>query len=635
MWTRLFPYSLLVVAICFLLAPDCIRAQADEEELKEPKTYLQSPYDAVYNHLYYVQDGEDYTPRKSGLSFRQDVETHLSFAREQIEKDIREYNESNPNNPINTKGERKEAPLDSKIRRDLPGERAIQLKQILDGKGLQVRVGLIPENPNYLDSSSYKHVYVLFPKQLPEVYLKRIKLNATGTIIVNGEPKEQELYAWVYSEETIKAIPKLHKKVYPLGSDKLLGLLPQFGTASFLGLKIWQYISVAILILVTFLLRFIVSRVLGKLIQFLADTKLGQDHFDREIVKKIAKLLSYLVATYVFYVFLPVLQLHPSLSYYIIAGLRLYTTFLIILLVIRAIELANSYFEQIVTETENASDDQLLPIVVRILKVVVWIAGLMQMLSILGVNVTALIAGLSIGGLAIALAAQETVKSLIGSAMIYADKPFQVGDFISTGTVVGKVVDVGFRSTRIRTPDTSIITVPNGSLADMIVDNLGAREFRRFNTNITIAYHTPPDLIEQFVYGLREVKRLHPKTLADPFYIHLNNLSASSIDILFVVYFATSNYDEELELKEQILFSILRLAEALNVQMAFPSTSVYVETIPNVAEGGSAIPKYNTDKTSTNKALSDFLEDFKKRHPLPKDYEDKFMSELRSGGQEK
>ncbi|MCH2044890.1 MAG: mechanosensitive ion channel family protein [Saprospiraceae bacterium] len=624
MWTTLLKYSYLIL----LFLPLAMTFAQEEDEDLIPDGEFKTPYDVVYNHFYYLQDVNGiYDPTRAAVSFvtDKDIQKVVKELDKNKKKKNKKKNKKNFINVIREEFEKiaaKQISPNQEKKLTKGEELAIQLKQILDGKGLQVRVGLIPENADHLDSSSKKHVYVLFPQRLPEVYLERVPIN-----------DEQTEFVWVYSKETIKMIPKLHQQVYPFGSHKLLTLLPKFGTASFLGLKVWQYISILILALIATIIHFVISRLLNIFIQFLANTRLGRDHFDKDIVKRIAKILSYLVVTYVVYLFTPVLQLPPALSYYIITGLRILTTIYIIFLALRIIELGNSYFEQIVAETEKTTDDQLLPIVVRSLKFIVWIAGGMQILSAVGVNVTALIAGLSIGGLAIALAAQETVKSLIGSAMIYADKPFQVGDFISTGTIVGTVVEVGFRSTRIRTPDTSIITVPNGSLADMVVDNLGAREFRRFNTSITIAYHTPPDLIEKFIHGLREIKRLHPKTLADPFYIHLNGLAASSIDILFVVYFATDNYDDELVFKEEIIFSILRLAEALGVQMAYPSTSVYVETMPGNS-GGSAIPKYRTDKKEVDASMNAFFEDFRKRYPLPEGYEDQYLEELRSGGQE-
>lgn len=256
----------------------------------------------------------------------------------------------------------------------------------------------------------------------------------------------------------------------------------------------------------------------------MANTKLGRNHFDPTVITKISHIISYMVVAYVIFIVIPVLMLPVWISYYFLTFLRVFNTICAVLVLLNAVELARSYFEKIVEKTNSTSDDQLLPIFIRILKAMIVIGGSIHVLDVFNVDLTALIAGLSIGGLAVALAAQDTVKHLIGSMMIYADRPFQLGDFISSGEIVGTVEDIGFRSTRIRTPDSSLISVPNGALVDMTVNNIGSLQFRRFNTTIGVAYYTPPALIQKFVEGLREMNQLHPKTKNDVSFIHLNNM---------------------------------------------------------------------------------------------------------------
>ncbi|MFT5648080.1 MAG: MscS family membrane protein [Aureispira sp.] len=482
---------------------------------------------------------------------------------------------------------------------------AIKLKQIFDGKGLMVRADLIPDNPDYIDSTSKNAVYVLFPNELPEIYITRPLI---------GKDKRDRKYAnyWRFDPASIKLIPELHRSVYPLGIHYLLELLPQ-GGSSFLGLKAWQYLAIFVLGIISFLLNFIIWRLLNMLFKLLANTKLGQNHFDSDIIIKISRVISYLVVAYVIFIFFPVLMLPVWISYYFLAFLRVFNTVCAVLVVLNAVELARSYFEAIVSKTESTSDDQLLPIFIRILKVIVVIVGAIYVLDVFNVDLTALIAGLSIGGLAIALAAQDTVKHLIGSIMIYADRPFQLGDFISSGEITGTVEDIGFRSTRIRTPDSSLISVPNGSLVDMVVNNMGSLKYRRFNTTIGVAYYTPPALIEKFVEGLRAINEAHPLTKSETSFIHLNNMGGSSLDILFIIYFNTTEYASNLILKEEIIFSILNLAEALNVHIAFPSTSVYIESMP---EKKGQMPDYNSGELSeVDQKMQEFLTDFRAKYP--------------------
>jgi MscS family membrane protein len=482
---------------------------------------------------------------------------------------------------------------------------AIKLKQIFDGKGLMVREDLIPDNPDYIDSASRNAVYVLFPNELPEIYITRPLI---------GTDKRDRKYAnyWRFDPASLKRIPELHRSVYPLGSHFLLELLPQGGT-SFLGLKIWQYLAIFVLGIIGVLLNFVIWRLLNILFKLLANTKLGRNHFDSDIIIKISRVISYLVVAYVVFIFFPVLMLPVWISYYFLAFLRVFNTVCAVLVVLNTVELARSYFEAIVSKTESTSDDQLLPIFIRILKVIMVIIGAIYVLDVFNVDLTALIAGLSIGGLAVALAAQDTVKHLIGSIMIYADRPFQLGDFISSGDITGTVEDIGFRSTRIRTPDSSLISVPNGSLVDMVVNNMGSLKYRRFNTTIGVAYYTPPVLIEKFIEGLRAINEAHPKTKSDTSFIHLNNMGGSSLDILFVIYFNTTDYAANLILKEEIIFSILNLAAALDVHIAFPSTSVYIESMP---EKEGQMPAYNkTELSKADQQMQQFLSDFRAKYP--------------------
>lgn len=517
----------------------------------KPKADLSTPYDAVFTLMYYLQP-ESYDVNKAARPFY--------------------------------KGG------------DEGKELAIQLKQILDGKGLKVRLSMVPEAPAYMDSLTQKNVYILFPKEFPEIYLERNKLTRK----------------WHFSHETEREIPILHKKVYPFGSDLLLNLLPKMGQQRFLGLALWQYLALLILGAIGFLLHFFSSRLLQFLIRLVASSRLGKDHFDKKIVKRIARILSYLLVIYLVYILIPVVQLPIGLVYYLLLCLRLTTTVLIVLLALRIIAFIRSYLEELTKATTNTTDEHLLPIIIRIVNAVIIVVGFINILGTFHVNVTALVAGLSIGGLAIALAAQETVKNLIGSMMIYADRPFKIGDFVTVGAVTGTVVDIGFRSTRIKTPDTSIVSVPNGNLMNETINNLGEREMRRFNTAIGVTYHTPPDLIAAFVKGLRELILLHPNTVKEPYYVHLNNLGGSSIDILFVVYFNTIDWAEELKYKEELIFAILRLAEALGVQIAFPSTSVYIETMP---EKKGLVPEYKEELQNADSRLAAYLEDYKAKFP--------------------
>ena len=469
---------------------------------------------------------------------------------------------------------------------------AIKLKQIFDGEGLYVQVRTIPQDADFRqDTLSGKDYYTLFPEQLPEVYLEKI----------DGR--------WYYSSETVAAIPSLHKKVYPFGADLLLNLLPQFGHSKVLGLAMWQYLGLLILLAVGLLLYVIMSKILNPIIKRLSRSKLYPSLIGTDLARKIARMLSLLLLLRFFRIMLPPLQLPIESAQFAIIVIKLLGILFVVMLLINLLTIFITYGERYTKKTESKLDEQLVPIIKRTLQAVIIGIGIIQGLRVMAIDVTALIAGISIGGLALALAAQDMLKNLFGSLTIFLDRPFQIGDWVNFAGIDGTVEEVGFRSTRVRTFANSMIYVPNGKLADMVIDNYGLRNYRRFKMTISLTYDTPPVLIEKFVEGLRELVKNHPKTRKDYYEIHFNDMGSHSLDILFYIFFAAPSWTEELEGKQDILLSILKLGETLGVRFAFPTSTLFVEELPG---GGSTSPKYETNSDVIDKKIEDFIKNIKR-----------------------
>jgi MscS family membrane protein len=294
-------------------------------------------------------------------------------------------------------------------------------------------------------------------------------------------------------------------------------------------------------------------------------------------LRAIHRLSAAWITLQVVFMMVPLLQFSVRTSEYLVMGLRILSSLVFVLLLFRIFDLILAKLEQVAMETESKMDEQLLPILKRAVQFLILAFWLIHILSIIGVNVTALVAGISIGGLAVALAAQDTLKNLFGSVTIFLDRPFQVGDWVSFGDGEGIIEEVGIRSTRIRSFKNSLIYVPNSKISDTTVDNFGLRVYRRYSAKIGVTYNTPPDKIELFVEGLRKLVAEHPDTRKDYFEIHLNDLNAYSIDILFYIFFQVPGWSEELKAKHEIIMGILRLADEIGVQFAFPSQSIYLE----------------------------------------------------------
>lgn len=248
----------------------------------------------------------------------------------------------------------------------------------------------------------------------------------------------------------------------------------------------------------------------------------------------------------------------------------------------RLVDLLTAYFASLAAKTETHIDDLLVPLVRRGLKVVVIAFGLVFVAQNLDVDVTSLLTGLGIGGLAFALAAKDTVENLFGSVTVLVDHPFKIGDWIKIDAdLEGTVEEVGLRSTRIRTFYNSLITVPNSRLVQAAVDNLGARRYRRIKTMISVQYDTPPDRIEAFCEGMRTLIRTHPYTRKDFYLVYLNAFGPSSLDILLYCFHETPDWPTELRERHRLFLDIVRLAERLGVEFAFPTQTLHVASTPD------------------------------------------------------
>ncbi len=463
---------------------------------------------------------------------------------------------------------------------------AIQLKQVLDGAGLYVRFNAIPADPDYRDTTTNEFVFTPFPAQIPEIYLER----------------RESL--WYYSRETVEMIPNLHKRIYPFGSDLLLNLTPKFGQERFLGLYTWQYIGILVLLILAALGQFVLSRLLNPLVSKLSQSRLYPSLVPKQRTWRLARLVSFLVIVRLLRLFVPPLQLPAEVSTLVIKILGILSIVLVILIGLAIVRIVMIYADRFTKRTESKLDEQLVPILKRTLQAIVVVFGLIQVLRLFNINPTPLLAGLSIGGLALALAAQDTLKNLFGSLTIFLDKPFQIGDWINFKGLDGTVEEVGFRSTRVRTFANSLIYVPNGQLADSVIDNFGLRVYRRFKMTISITYDTPPDLIEVFVDGIRGIVATHPKMRKDYYEIHLNEMGAHSLDILFYTFMLVPDYSTELKTRHEILLAILRLAEKLGVRFAFPTQTIHIEELPGQ---GATTPEYPETAEAYKKRMQDFL----------------------------
>jgi MscS family membrane protein len=222
----------------------------------------------------------------------------------------------------------------------------------------------------------------------------------------------------------------------------------------------------------------------------------------------------------------------------------------------------------------------LIPLGSRVVKVALFAMAAVAVLSYLGYPVASLIAGLGIGGLALALAAQKTVENLFGAFSIGVDQPFRVGDTVRVEDFMATVERIGLRSTRFRTMDRTIVTIPNGKLADSRIESFTARDRMRLAMTLGLVYGTSEAQVREVLQGLMRVLREHPKLFPEGVTVILRGLGPSALEIEVTAWFQTEDYGEFQAIRQEVLLQFLRVVERAGTQLAYPTQTLHVVT-PN------------------------------------------------------
>ena len=211
----------------------------------------------------------------------------------------------------------------------------------------------------------------------------------------------------------------------------------------------------------------------------------------------------------------------------------------------------------------------------RTAKVAIVIFGIIAVLGAIGVDVTTGLAALGIGGIALALGAQKTIENFVGSVTVIADQPVRVGDFCKVGSLVGTVEKIGMRSTRIRTLDRTVVTIPNGKFSSENIENYAHRDRFWFHPTFGLRYETTPEQIRYLLVELRAVLYAHPMVSPDPARVRFVELGSDSINLEVFAYITVATFDEFLEVKEDLLLQMMDVVGESGTGFAFPSQTIY------------------------------------------------------------
>ncbi|MCZ4243239.1 mechanosensitive ion channel family protein [Pedobacter punctiformis] len=262
--------------------------------------------------------------------------------------------------------------------------------------------------------------------------------------------------------------------------------------------------------------------------------------------------------------------------------------FLIILsifwIILRIIDFISHVLLYKAAVTQNKSDDQLVPFLKELFKTIVVFIGFFTLLGfVFEVNVLTLITGLGIGGIAIALAAKESLENLLGSFTIFLDKPFTVGDLVKVDGVEGTVEKVGFRSTLIRTTEKTMATIPNKGMIDGVLENMSLRNFRRVKFAFGITYETKPPTIKKIVEEIKTYIKEHPDT-SDDGNAYFEGFGDSSLNIEVIYFVSLTAYNDYLAIKEEINFKIMEIVMNNKSDFAYPTQRLISDQSPPVSD---------------------------------------------------
>ncbi|HYQ01404.1 MAG TPA: mechanosensitive ion channel family protein [Polyangiaceae bacterium] len=394
---------------------------------------------------------------------------------------------------------------------------------------------------------------------------------------------------WVFSASTVAHIDAWYDH---LENRWLLDHLPKwslrFGPHE---LRWWQWLALVPLIFTGFLVSFTITRV----------SRLALKHwfpkYSTDIIRKLRGPASLAWTVIVSYLLLPWLGLYEPAEAFVRHGLS--ASFLIALFwaLWQGVDLSLHTMTSAHWVKSSHTAASLMMLGARLGKFVVAAFAFVAVLAELGYSVTSLITGLGIGGIALALAAQKTVENLFGAFSLAIDQPFREGDTIQVDTITGTVESIGLRSTRIRTADRTLITIPNGKLAEMRVETISARDCMRFYCVLGVT-HSPAKQIAQILSGIERVLQGSALVAKDSISVRLVSLTDSAMNLEIVAMLETSDNAKFLETRQGLLLGIIEVVDDAGSSLAHPVSTIRLND-SDQAQGAESAPPPAPSQTAS------------------------------------
>ncbi len=349
-----------------------------------------------------------------------------------------------------------------------------------------------------------------------------------------------------------------------------------------LNYKLWSipitHIGIAIAIFFFSLLcRTLLSKILLKPLRKLANrTKTLNDDKLIDVIEEPLKVSIVLGGVYFSMRWLPVDGIDRFLELFV----RSVFIFVIFWILYRLVDAFSHLFHLFSSKFGKELHSDIQNFLTKTMRVIIIALGVMAILQEWGINVSAFVASLGLGGLAFALAAKDTVANLFGSLVIFGDRPFKVGDWVETPLVEGFIEEIGIRSTKVRTFAQALVSVPNATLANTPITNWSRMGKRRIRTRIGLTYNTTVEQMQAIVGDIKTMLKHHPEIHQETILVNFDEFENSALSIFLYCFTKTTVWNDYLHVKEDVNFKIMQIVAKHGTSFAFPSQSLYVESLP-------------------------------------------------------
>lgn len=322
------------------------------------------------------------------------------------------------------------------------------------------------------------------------------------------------------------------------------------------------------------IVRHFIVKILVKL--FRKASEKTQNKLDDKIVDICEPPFRFLMLIFVFSVSLPILKLPEVLQGTVSHLIRSMVIIGVFWTFYRGTDLIRGLLEGWTQKTQSELDDKIVSFIVRLLNIVIILIGGMVLIQEWDYNVTGIVTGLGLGGLAFALAAKDMLSNIFGLLMIIADKPFSIGDWVVVDNIEGTVEDIGFRSTKIRTFGLALVSVPNAAIASSAVINWSRRGHRRMRFNLDFTYDSTPAQIKAFTMQAEQFLQNHKEIHQETIFVKFSGFEDSSLRVFFYFFSNTAMWGEFLDVQQRVKLDLMEIALELGLSFAFPSQSIYM-----------------------------------------------------------